>query len=200
MRHPQKYAKAVYVTFSLTYVLDAATAVAGLLMFGEGVLDEVTSNIIGTAGYPQLLNMMLSIFIAIIPLTKLPLNARPIVSTIEILCGIDTREVSDSPSLVGLSGFTRGVLKFSIRVFIVAVFVIVAIIFPAFDSIMAFMGSALCFTICVILPLLFHLKIFGKDISMSEKLLNWVLITMCSILALVGTVAAFMPKSSLGGI
>jgi len=179
-------------------LLDFATGVAGLLMFGEGLLDELTSNIIGSSGYPQFLNIMLSIFIAIIPLTKLPLNARPIVSTIEILCGIDTRAVSDSPSLVGLSGFTRGLLKFGIRIVIVVVFVIVAILLPAFDSIMAFMGSALCFTICIILPLLFHLKIFGKDIRTSERILNWGLIVVCTILALVGTVVSFLPKSLLG--
>lgn len=80
----------------------------------------------------------------------------------------------------------------------IVVFVIIAIIFPAFDSIMAFMGSTLCFTICVILPLLFYLKIFGKEVSARERVLAWFLIVVCSILAVVGTIFAFLPKGMIG--
>ncbi|KAI9746466.1 MAG: hypothetical protein M1818_000179 [Claussenomyces sp. TS43310] len=198
MRHPHKFGKAVKTTFAFTYVLDAATALAGLLMFGDGVMDEVTSNIIGTSGYPRALSAMLTIFIAIIPLTKLPLNARPIVSTIEVFCGLDTRAVSDNEALLGLSAWARGLLKVIIRIVVIVIFVIIAILCPAFDSIMAFMGSGLCFAICVILPCMFHLRIFGKEIGVKEKLLNYFLIVICSILAIVGTVFAFLPKSLIG--
>jgi vesicular inhibitory amino acid transporter len=76
--------------------------------------------------------------------------------------------------------------------------VIISIVFPAFDSIMAFMGSTLCFTICVILPLMFYLKIFGKEVSLRERLLDYFLIAVCSVLAIVGTVFAFLPKRMIG--
>jgi solute carrier family 32 (vesicular inhibitory amino acid transporter) len=167
-------------------------------MFGDGVRDEITSNILETSGYPKGFSVLMSIFIAIIPLTKLPLNARPIVSTIEVLTGLDARAVSDSPTLVGLSSWTRGMLRVTVRIVAIIIFVVIAIIFPAFDSIMAFMGSALCFTICVILPLLFHLKLFGKHIGRPERLLNYFLIVICSIFAVVGTVFAFLPQSMIG--
>lgn len=49
-------------------------AVAGLLMFGEHVRDEITSNIFHTEGYPQSLSVCIVVFIAIIPLTKIPLK------------------------------------------------------------------------------------------------------------------------------
>lgn len=198
MRHPYKFPKAVKVTFTFTYALDCATAVAGLLMFGDNVRDEITSNIFQEKGYPQFLSIALCVFIAIIPLTKLPLNARPIVSTIEHFCGLKDTSISDSPSLTGLSSATRGILKIAVRVVVIIIIVCVAIVFPAFDSIMAFMGSSLCFTICVILPLLFYLKIFGKEISMRERMLDWFLIVVCSILASIGTVWAFLPKSMIG--
>jgi vesicular inhibitory amino acid transporter len=159
-------------------------------MFGDGIMTELTANIIDTAGYPRVLSLILSVFIAIIPLTKVPLNARPMVSTIEVLCGLDAYSIADSEPLTGLSSYTRGILR--------VLFVIIAIVFPAFDSIMAFMGSSLCFTICVILPLMFHLKIFGKKISWKERLLNYFLIVACAILAIVGTVWAFLPKSMIG--
>lgn len=198
MRHPQKYAKGVKITFTFTYILDAATAVAGILMFGDDVMEEITSNIIGTKGYPKGSAVFISILIAIIPLTKLPLNARPIVSTIEVFAGLDPRAISESSALVGMTSWTRGILKIIIRVVVVIIFVIISILFPSFDSIMSFMGSALCNLVCIILPLMFHLKIFGKEISTSERLLNYFLITFSSVLAVIGTVCSFLPKSLLG--
>lgn len=149
MRHPHKYGRAVKVTFSLTYLLDATAAVAGLLMFGDDVMDAITSNILTTAGYPQALTYLMCGLIAIIPLTKIPLNARPIVSTVEVIFGLHQQAIADSSVMVGRSTFFRGVMKIVIRVMTIFLFLVIAILFPAFDSIMAFMGSALCFTICV---------------------------------------------------
>jgi vesicular inhibitory amino acid transporter len=167
-------------------------------MFGDRIMNEVTGNILDSPGYPRTLTILLCIFIAIIPLTKVPLNARPIVSTIETLTGLGPETVSDTPVLTGMSGYTRGILRVLIRVSVILMFVLVAILFPAFDSIMAFMGSTLCFTICVILPLLFYLKIFGKEVSTRERWLAYLLISVSSVLASVGTVFAFLPKSLIG--
>lgn len=167
-------------------------------MFGDGVMTEITANLIRTSGYPRSLNIIMSIFIAIIPLTKVPLNARPIVSTIEIYAGLDSQAIASSPAMTGLSGYSRGLLMIFIRVMVVVMFVIIAIIFPEFDSIMAFMGSSLCFTICIILPLLFYLKIFGNKVSTKERVFCIFLICVCTALATVGTVFAFLPKSLIG--
>lgn len=130
MRHPHRFPQAVKTTFTFTYLLDATTAVAGLLMFGDGIMDEITSNILNIDGYPKTLSILMSIFIAIIPLTKVPLNARPIISTIEIFSGLDVRAMSDASALVGLSGYTRGILKVAIRILVLVVLVIIAIVFP----------------------------------------------------------------------
>jgi solute carrier family 32 (vesicular inhibitory amino acid transporter) len=164
-------------------------------MFGDGVMTEITANLLQTSGYPRSLSIIMSIFIAIIPLTKVPLAARPIVSTIEFFSGLDPQALSSSPNL---TAFTRGLLKIVIRISVVVLFVLIAIVFPAFDSIMAFMGSSLCFTICVILPVLFYLRIFGPQVSLKERLLDYFLIAVCSILAVLGTVWAFLPKSWVG--
>lgn len=150
MRHPHKYARAVKITFSFTYLLDTTAAVAGLLMFGDDVLDSITSNIFLTSGYPQALTYLLCGVIAIIPLTKVPLNARPIIATAEVLLGVHQQSIAEgSSALVGRSPYFRGVMKVLIRVVTILVFLIISIVFPAFDAIMAFMGSALCFTICI---------------------------------------------------
>ncbi|CAF9906195.1 hypothetical protein IMSHALPRED_004126 [Imshaugia aleurites] len=194
MRHPLKYTRAINYTFVFTYLLDALIAVAGFLMFGQKVLDEVTSNILMSKGYPHAISVCIVVFIAIIPLTKIPLNARPIYNVIEKVVGLDPQEIPQASGLLGLSGYTRGFLKFAIRIFTLAVIIAIAILVPSFDTIMALMGSAMAFSICVVLPLAFHLKMFGKELKMKEKVLNWFLIVVCSIMAVIGTVWVFLPK------
>ncbi|KAL5604684.1 hypothetical protein BROUX41_001965 [Berkeleyomyces rouxiae] len=187
MRHPYKYAAAVKTTFCFTYLLDATTAVAGLLMFGDGVSEEITSNILRTAGYPRLLTLLMCAFIAVIPLTKIPLNARPIVNTLEVVFRVNDPALQISPR-------ARTLLRASVKLFVIVVFLVISILFPAFDSIMAFMGSGLCFSICIILPLAFYLKLFSTEIHPSERLLCHVLIVISTTMSLVGTVWAFLPK------
>jgi len=48
--------------------------VVGILMFGDGVKDEITGNILELAGYPEASKVAMAVFIAIIPLTKTPLK------------------------------------------------------------------------------------------------------------------------------
>lgn len=198
MRHPYKYRKGVNITYIFTYLLDLGMACGGLLMFGDSVRDEITSNIFLTEGYPATLSVFIAICIAIIPLTKIPLNARPIISTLEILAGLDSRALAASSSMDGMSGMNRGILKFLFRVLTTVLFVVIAIVFPSFDRIMTLLGSVACFTICIILPLAFHLKLFGNVIPAAERWMNWALIIVNAVMASVSTVFAFFPKEMLG--
>lgn len=111
-------------------------------MFGDDVLDAITSNILMTAGYPRALTYLLCGVIGIIPLTKVPLNARPIIATAEVLMGLHQQAIAESPPMVGRSAYFRGIMKVVIRVVTILIFLIISIAFPAFDSIMAFMGNA----------------------------------------------------------
>ncbi|CCU77380.1 unnamed protein product [Blumeria hordei] len=197
MRHPNKFMRAVKVSFTFTYLLDLFTAAIGILMFGDATSNEISSNILNMSEYPPTLSMFLSIFIAIIPITKVTLISRPIVSTIEVLAGITTPSVNLEEN-TKQSSLRRNVAKFIVRVTVIIVFVLVSILFPAFDSLMAFMGSALCYTICVILPLLFYVKLFGSRISLRELVFCRCLIVISSIMAFLGTVFAFIPKRFIG--
>jgi vesicular inhibitory amino acid transporter len=114
----------------------------------------------------------------------------------EILCGLEPHAELNA-DYTERTIFIRKLLRVLIRIFVVAVIVVMAIIFPSFDRIMALMGSALCFTICIILPLAFYLKIFGKEISRKERLLDWSLLVISSVLAVIGTVWAFLPQKLL---
>ncbi|EOD44197.1 Amino acid transporter transmembrane [Neofusicoccum parvum] len=198
MRHPYKYRKGVNVTYAFTFILDFSMAVVGYLMFGDGVRDEITSNILLTDGYSPALSVLIVVCIAIIPLTKVPLNARPIISTVELFLGLDARTLAVSSSLHGSSGFNRGIQKLFIRISVTVIFVLIAIVCPSFDRIMALMGAVACFTVCLILPLAFHLKLFGHEIGRLEWLGNWVLMIVSIVMAVASTVFACLPKDMIG--
>ncbi|KXT03426.1 hypothetical protein AC578_1552 [Pseudocercospora eumusae] len=196
MRHPYKYRRGVNITYIFTFGLDLLMAVIGLLMFGDGVKDEVTRNILNQQdGYPAFISVFIVICIAIIPLTKVPLNARPIVSTLELFLGLDSRALG---SAVGYSGLARGIAKIAVRILCTIVFVLLAILIPEFDTIMSLLGAVACFTICLILPCAFHLKLFGKELTYRQKCLDWCLIVASSVLAVVSTGFNFVPKEKLG--
>ena len=119
----------------------------------------------------------------------------PINITIESIFGLNPNTVPRTTGLLGLSGYSRGFIKCLIRIFTIFIITLLAILVPSFDTIMALMGSAMAFSICIILPLAFHLKIFGKEIGPKERMLNWFLIVICSAMAVVGTVFVFLPKN-----
>ena len=52
-------------------------AVIGYLMYGDEPKDEISTNVLTTAGYPEALNILVLILIAIVPLTKFPLKSLP---------------------------------------------------------------------------------------------------------------------------
>ena len=74
MRHPIKYGRALKQTYAFTFLMDLAMAIVGYLMFGEETGDEITSNILISKGYPKVLSILIVVFIAIIPLSKVPLK------------------------------------------------------------------------------------------------------------------------------
>ncbi|KAH9825581.1 vacuolar amino acid transporter 1-like [Teratosphaeria destructans] len=198
MRHPYKYRRAVDVTYAFTFTLDLAMAVVGWLLYGPAVHDEVTRDLLVTPGHPDWISVVVVVCVAIVPLTKVPLNARPIVATLERGLGLDARALGTSPALTGLSGATRGLLKILLRVLITLLFVLLAILIPDFDTIMSLLGAVACFTICIILPCAFHLKLFGQDLSATRRLVDWGLIIVSAVLAVVSTGFNLVPKDKLG--
>ena len=116
----------------------------------------------------------------------MPLNTRPISTTLDILLGLSPTSISPTTSS-SLPPLRRGVYRALIRILTVAIPVLIAIVFPDFDRIMAFLGSGMCIAICVILPICYYFKILGHEITMAERLLCWVLLVLGTTCAVVGT-------------
>lgn len=184
---------------NLQYVLDTCLAIIGIIMFGDGISDAITSNILRVKGYPQALTILMCIFVAIIPLTKIPLNARPLITTADVLCGVhDSPAHHDNASASRRTLIIRSTIRGLIRLSVVLILLLISIAFPAFDSVCAFLGAALCTLISIILPISFYLKLFWKDTTFREQVLLWSLLVVFSILGTVGTIWTFLPKELIG--
>ena len=200
MRHPQKFNGAIRTTYGFTYGLDLSLAVVGYLMFGEQVLDEVTANLLGSASYPRALSLIIVVLIAMIPITKMPLSNRPVMDTFNKKFMIDPRQMDPEARTISEKSTKHRLARATIAIAVNIVELGVALAIPDFDSIMALMGSAFCFFICVILPLIFYLRIFwGSDeLTLFRKVFCFFAIAVSAALAIVGTIFAILPKEKLG--
>ncbi|KAG2731000.1 hypothetical protein G9P44_006149 [Scheffersomyces stipitis] len=152
---------------------DMAMGVLGFLMFGHKCSNEITNTLLLTSGYPAWCYPLISGLICLIPLAKTPLNAKPIISTLDRL----------HLSL----NLLKDVGKFFIRVGVNAVFVLLAILFPEFDKIIGILGASICFVICIVLPCLFYLKLCSSKMGALERVLIQFVVFFTSILAVVAT-------------
>ncbi|ODV93609.1 hypothetical protein PACTADRAFT_46241 [Pachysolen tannophilus NRRL Y-2460] len=184
MRHPQRFATNLKVTYAITFLADSTMAIIGFLMFGATVKDEVTKSILTTAGYPPFVYILISCFISLVPLSKTPLNALPIVSMLDLICDVNYNNFD----LAKKSKFKVKFLRLFNRVLVNLAFVSISIVFPEFDRIIGVMGSSICFTVCLILPCLFYMKLCNTTIR--ERIICWIVITTSAILAVFGTYAA----------
>jgi solute carrier family 32 (vesicular inhibitory amino acid transporter) len=170
-------------------------------MFGNLVRDEITANILISHSYPRALDILIIAFIAIIPVTKIPLTNRPMMDTLNKKFLIDLRQMDAKARRRSEKNWKHRAARASIAASANIIQLGIATVFPDFDSIMALMGSALCFSICVILPVSFYLKIFSKEgnqIRLAERIMDWVIIVVCVVLGTVGTVFAILPKEKIG--
>lgn len=178
MRHPHKFNKTLLTTYSITGLADSSMAIIGFLMFGALCSNEVTSTLIETAGYPAWIYPLVSSLICIVPLAKTPLNAKPIISTLDGILNLDLIAEGDSK----LTNFSKSFGRVAVRIGVNAAFVAFAILVPDFEKIIGIMGSSICFLVCIILPCLFYLKLCKYDIQASERL--FIKLVICGSLVL----------------
>ncbi|GEQ66614.1 hypothetical protein JCM33374_g277 [Metschnikowia sp. JCM 33374] len=91
MRHPSKYNKCCDVTFLATIFLDILIGAVGYLMFGDSVKDSITKNIIAKTEYPDWIRSLICVFLGLLPVCKLALVTRPVISVYESHLSLNKR-------------------------------------------------------------------------------------------------------------
>lgn len=176
MRHPYKFERTLNYTYMVTMAADVSMAVVGFLMFGPLCNNEITNNILLTAGYPKWMYPLIAGLLCIVPLAKTPLNAKPIILTLELVL----LPLAASGGVVATVG--PAVIKIGVN----AAFVALACLFPEFDKIIGMLGALICFLVCIVLPGLFYLKLCTPT-----KLEAVAVKTAVVVVLVLGTLATF---------
>ncbi|KAF8634006.1 hypothetical protein AX15_001180 [Amanita polypyramis BW_CC] len=186
MRDPSQFDTMVNWAFAVATLFYAATGYAGYLMFGDGVSDEISKNLLLTIGYNPTLNKAVLWVMVINPLTKFALTMNPLFATLDII--LSYRGSSHGRMKMKGSGDNQTCLGKGVRRVLLTVAVVVAaIIFPQFSVVNAFVGSFSCFMVNVIGPLAAKISVHGRC-----SVLDGTITAAALVMAIWGTFAVFM--------
>lgn len=188
MRHPQKFSHASNVAFLVTFLLDFAIGATGYLMYGLQVDDSIIKSLMQNDNYPTWVNKALCLIMGILPISKLPLVTRPIISSYENMLKIAPRYNAKSMSNKVARVFARFVFC--------CLLLLVALLFTSFGKLMSFLGSAICYTVCLTLPLLFYLQLNKAQIGIIEGILIKIGIVISISCAVLGTYASIVTNTA----
>ncbi|EGW33095.1 uncharacterized protein SPAPADRAFT_137673 [Spathaspora passalidarum NRRL Y-27907] len=185
MRHPGKYSKSCNISFSTTFFLDLAIGALGYLMFGNTVDDSIIKTIMNNPHYPKYINKILCLLMGLLPLSKLPLVTKPIITSYENVFGLTPKYVvvDKEGQLADTYGFTRIVA----RAIFFSLLLALGLLFTSFGKLVSFLGSAICFTVCLALPLLFYMKLNGDNIGTIHKVFLKIGVVLSLSAAVIGT-------------
>ncbi|KAL5641605.1 hypothetical protein ACGC1H_001921 [Rhizoctonia solani] len=171
MAEPERFDSMINWAFFVATLIYGVVGAGGYVMFGRGVSDEVSVDLMKIPEYNQTLNKIAVWMLVISPLTKFALCTRPLNVTIEIMLGIDQCHVPahlpeqpPSPSHKQQAYIDpipshhareqrNKVLRAVERISLALAVVAVAILFPEFGVVMAFLGAFSAFMLCVIGPI-----------------------------------------------
>ncbi|GAA5987394.1 hypothetical protein JCM10908_001938 [Rhodotorula pacifica] len=186
MAQPTSFNSMIDVAYIITFIVTMLFAAMGYLMFGNGVSSEITRDLARTAGYPVALNKLAVWMVAINPLVKYAIANKPLVHTFEHLVGsvshtpppppesesesaaiMTASTISNVPPPSPAAARRARILRYVLyRPLLTLGCVGVAILIPEFDRVLAFLGSASAFVICVIGPVGAYLIVGRKRPSL----------------------------------
>ncbi|GAB1519448.1 hypothetical protein RhiTH_002514 [Rhizoctonia solani] len=171
MAEPEHFDSMINWAFFVATLVYGIVGAGGYVMFGRDVSDEVSVDLMKIPEYNQTLNKVAVWMLVISPLTKFALCTRPLNITIEIMLGIEqshapahSPERPPSPSQKQQAHIDmvpshqarekrNKILRAIERTGLALAVVAVAILFPEFGVVMAFLGAFSAFMLCVIGPI-----------------------------------------------
>ncbi|KAI8915713.1 transmembrane amino acid transporter protein-domain-containing protein [Gorgonomyces haynaldii] len=177
MDSPQRYRSLVNVSFTWTLLIYILLASAGYVMFGADIKEEITQNFPLVPSFNPILTQMTIVLVALNPITKYPLAMTPINLQLESMFLF-----LGSPTTARFIGCTCGSLGV----------LVISILFPGFQNIMALLGSFFSIVVSITFPEICYLVLFGRDLTFLQKLFEVMMLVISSLLAITGTLWAFI--------
>ncbi|VEU21123.1 DEKNAAC102078 [Brettanomyces naardenensis] len=179
-KKPGKFSACMDISFSFCYAVDALTGIIGFLMFGRLTDSEVTRNILLTPGYSTSVKTTIVTLMGLLPISKLPLVCRPITTAADNF---------HHPQRDGKCPLYKKIIN---RFLISFVYFFSALFITSFGKVMSLLGSAICFTVCITLPVLFYLNVFRDELGRGHKLFLYVLAVVSVLCAIFGSVSVLL--------
>ncbi|KAJ7786003.1 transmembrane amino acid transporter protein-domain-containing protein [Mycena metata] len=193
MIEPNKFEKMINLAFAIAASIYAFLAAIGYLMFGNSVSGEISMDLLRTPGYNKALNRLALWMLVLSPLSKFALTTRPLLTTLEILLGIELPRRSSKDDMKKLSSAlasrenVKKALRILQRICLTLLSVMMSILVPGFSEILAFVGCSSAFILCVVGPLAVNASMSGKC-----GVLDGLIMTSALVMAVWGTVALFL--------
>ncbi|XP_019072519.1 amino acid transporter AVT1I isoform X2 [Vitis vinifera] len=164
MRDSCQFSKVLVFSFILATLNYMTIAILGYLMYGDGIESEITLNL------PTKVSGRVAIYTTLlIPVTRYSLLVAPIATAIE--GGLSEKYKNQKP------------VRLLIRVALLISTVIVACVFPYYESLMAIVGSVFVVSASFLLPCLCYLKISDLNWNWNCEQMGIVGIIVFGILA-----------------
>lgn len=180
MKHPHKYPLACTISFTMTFIVDFFIAIIGVLMFADTLEDSIIKNFMSSDAYPRSIKITFTVMIGLLPVLKLPLLFKPVISTFVLYFKVNSEK--SNPQLVPI------LIRLGYSIFLL----IVSLLVESFGKAVSFLGAAICFTLCITLPFYFKLVIFHDSLEFWNKVGLWTGVAFGIVGAVVGTIGSIL--------
>lgn len=178
MARPQEFERMIHVTFLVVTFCCLLVAMSGYFMFGSVVKDQITISLAETSTGADTAMKMLTWLMILTAFSKFTLTMFPLALGIE---EIVAPYVSKDKIMEATSSL--------IKLILIVMSLSVAIFCPSFSFLCSLVGLICTMIVSVIFPAAAHLKLFGSKLTIFEKVLDWTLVVIGTVTAIVGTVA-----------
>ncbi len=179
MERKQDYEKMIKMTFLAVTFCCLIVAVSGYYMFGALVDDQITLSLEKNSGSDNIVMKMLTWLMILTAFSKFTLTAFPLALGFEEIF---------APFLPNDSAMEF--VSSLIKIVLIAAALAVAIFVPSFSILCSLVGLICTMTVSVIFPAAAHLKMFGSDLPLWEKGVDWLFILCGTVMAIVGTITS----------
>ena len=178
MQRPQDFEKMIDFTYGMVLLSCLLVASSGYYMFGDDVEDQITLSLENQSENAGPLMTGLTWLMILTAISKFTLTMFPLALGFEeMLTGV-------LPSDLAME-----LLDSLVKIVLIFLALAVAIFFPSFSFICSLVGLICTMIVSVIFPALAHLKLFGTTLSVSDKIIDWLLVIGGSFVAVIGTIA-----------
>jgi len=178
MARPQDFERMINVTYGMVLACCLLVGISGYYMFGNDVEDQITLSLENQSENGNTLMTMLTWLMILTAMSKFTLTMFPLALGFEeMLTGI-------LPSDLAME-----LIDSLVKIILIVLSLAVAIFFPSFSFLCSLVGLICTMIVSVIFPAMAHLKLFGSELSMLDKIIDWLLVVGGSTVAVVGTIA-----------